>query len=92
MKFPKLPSKVEDYLDLKVALIFVGWIAFQAVLAMLPVGRVVEGQPLRTGKKLKYRLNGRLCAVSSFRTALYVLFVYPLYINYTDFYCYDNLH
>ncbi|KAJ8275197.1 hypothetical protein COCON_G00098220 [Conger conger] len=34
------------------------WILFQAVLYMLPVGKVTEGIPLKSGKRLKYRMNG----------------------------------
>jgi hypothetical protein len=41
------------------SVIKLGWFFFQAILYMLPVGRVVEGQPLRTGGKLKYRCNGK---------------------------------
>ncbi|KAJ8397672.1 hypothetical protein AAFF_G00436710 [Aldrovandia affinis] len=34
------------------------WFLFQAVLYVLPVGKVVDGMPLKSGKKLKYRING----------------------------------
>ncbi|XP_064196327.1 delta(14)-sterol reductase LBR [Anguilla rostrata] len=34
------------------------WILFQAVLYVLPVGKVAEGMPLKSGKRLKYRMNG----------------------------------
>ncbi|XP_061079458.1 delta(14)-sterol reductase LBR-like isoform X3 [Conger conger] len=36
------------------------WILFQAVLYMLPVGKVTEGIPLKSGKRLKYRMNGHV--------------------------------
>ncbi|XP_076873540.1 delta(14)-sterol reductase LBR [Brachyhypopomus gauderio] len=34
------------------------WILFHAVLSLLPIGKVVEGMPLKNGKTLKYRING----------------------------------
>lgn len=34
------------------------WIVFQAVLYTLPVGKLSEGMPLRSGERLKYRTNG----------------------------------
>ncbi|XP_031437297.1 delta(14)-sterol reductase LBR [Clupea harengus] len=41
------------------------WLCFQAVLCMLPLGKVVDGMPLKTGKKLKYRINGFLALLIS---------------------------
>ncbi|KAJ6654185.1 hypothetical protein lerEdw1_007282 [Lerista edwardsae] len=35
-----------------------GWIGLQAVLYMLPTGKVVEGIPLRDKSRLQYRING----------------------------------
>jgi hypothetical protein len=37
-----------------------GWIVFQAALAQLLPGRVVQGQPLADGRRLPYRMNGWL--------------------------------
>ncbi|XP_069744076.1 delta(14)-sterol reductase LBR-like isoform X2 [Narcine bancroftii] len=37
--------------------IFVLWFLFQALLYLLPIGKVVEGMPLANGKTLKYRIN-----------------------------------
>ncbi|KAI1897581.1 hypothetical protein AGOR_G00084740 [Albula goreensis] len=34
------------------------WLFFQALLYMLPIGKVVDGMPLNSGKRLKYRING----------------------------------
>ena len=56
---PKFSTDWKSYFDKEAALIYVGWFFFQAILYMLPVGRVVEGQPLRTGGKLKYKCNGK---------------------------------
>ncbi|XP_064407807.1 delta(14)-sterol reductase TM7SF2 [Latimeria chalumnae] len=38
-------------------LLYLAWIGFQAVLYMLPVGKVVEGMVLRDETRLKYRIN-----------------------------------
>ena len=59
LEVPSLPRNlVAAFFDIESALIFLGWFAFQALLAVLPIGRVVEGQPLKSGGKLKYRCNG----------------------------------
>ncbi|XP_039605001.1 delta(14)-sterol reductase LBR [Polypterus senegalus] len=43
------------------------WFLLQVFLHLLPVGKVVDGLPLESGKKLKYRINGfyaiLVCAV-----------------------------
>uniref|UniRef100_UPI00398F2585 delta(14)-sterol reductase LBR isoform X3 n=1 Tax=Pristiophorus japonicus TaxID=55135 RepID=UPI00398F2585 len=48
--------------------IFVLWFLFQALLYLLPIGKVVEGVPLANGKTLKYRINAfyafLLCAAA----------------------------
>ncbi|OQV15844.1 Lamin-B receptor [Hypsibius exemplaris] len=49
------------------ALFLVLWFGFQAFIYLLPIGKVVEGLPLRNGKRLKYRCNalqGFLIALS----------------------------
>ncbi|XP_005110968.1 delta(14)-sterol reductase TM7SF2 [Aplysia californica] len=66
---PKLPRNiVAAFLDVEVTLIFLAWIAFQALLAVLPIGRVVEGQPLKSGGRLKYRCNGFIAFVITLLT------------------------
>jgi len=57
-KIPAMPKKMSDYVNRDSAIAVVGFILFQALLAVIPVGRLVEGQPLKGGKKLKYRCNG----------------------------------
>ncbi|XP_028409831.1 delta(14)-sterol reductase-like [Dendronephthya gigantea] len=58
-KNPKitLPS-AKAFFDPQAAAVVYGWIAFQAFLNLLPLGKVVEGLPLQDRTKLKYRLNG----------------------------------
>ncbi|KAM7367598.1 hypothetical protein PAMP_013884 [Pampus punctatissimus] len=41
------------------------WISFQALLYTLPVGKLSEGMPLRSGERLKYRTNGFFAIVVS---------------------------
>lgn len=66
LQVPSLPRNlVTAFFDTEAAIIFLGWMAFQALLALLPVGRVVEGMPLKYGGKLKYRCNGFLALVVS---------------------------
>ena len=43
-----------------VLLLYMGWFAFQALLALALPGRVVEGSPLADGTRLRYRPNGWL--------------------------------
>lgn len=55
---PSIPRDWRSYFDVQAAAIYLGWIAFQALLYMVPIGPVVKGQPLRTGQRLNYRCNG----------------------------------
>ncbi|XP_056219380.1 delta(14)-sterol reductase LBR isoform X1 [Seriola aureovittata] len=49
------------------------WIVFQAVLYILPVGKLSDGMPLRSGERLKYRTNGFFAiAVSAVAVAVAV--------------------
>uniref|UniRef100_A0A3Q3R5G9 Delta(14)-sterol reductase n=1 Tax=Monopterus albus TaxID=43700 RepID=A0A3Q3R5G9_MONAL len=41
------------------------WILFQALLYILPFGKLSEGMPLKTGERLKYRTNGFFAIVVS---------------------------
>ena len=72
LEMPKLPSSISMLVDMEATLIFLGWFIFQAVLAVLPIGRVVEGQPLKSGDRLKYRLNGKY-RCQPFPTDLFLL-------------------
>jgi len=57
-KLLDLPKRVEYYLDWKAAAVFLGWLTFQALVYMIPIGRKVDGMHIVHGSKLKYRLNG----------------------------------
>ena len=39
--------------------VYLGWLAFQALLQAFAPGRSVEGAPLEDGTRLRYRMNGR---------------------------------
>uniref|UniRef100_A0A8C2HUR4 Delta(14)-sterol reductase LBR n=1 Tax=Cyprinus carpio TaxID=7962 RepID=A0A8C2HUR4_CYPCA len=56
--FPLELPALESLWDCQVFGIVLLWLLFQAVLALLPVGKLVEGMPLKNGKTLKYRING----------------------------------
>ncbi|XP_021467747.2 delta(14)-sterol reductase LBR isoform X2 [Oncorhynchus mykiss] len=56
MSAPPLPA-LDSLWDLQVFGMVVLWLLFQALLYMLPVGKVVEGMPLKNGGRLKYRMN-----------------------------------
>uniref|UniRef100_A0A4W5QE38 Delta(14)-sterol reductase LBR n=1 Tax=Hucho hucho TaxID=62062 RepID=A0A4W5QE38_9TELE len=56
MSPPPLPA-LDSLLDPHVFGMVVLWFLFQALLYVLPVGKVVEGIPLKNGEWLKYRMN-----------------------------------
>ncbi|XP_055741022.1 delta(14)-sterol reductase LBR-like [Salvelinus fontinalis] len=56
MRPPSLPA-LDSLLDPHVFGMVVLWFLFQALLYVLPVGKVVEGIPLKNGEWLKYRMN-----------------------------------
>uniref|UniRef100_A0A8B9GV69 Delta(14)-sterol reductase n=1 Tax=Astyanax mexicanus TaxID=7994 RepID=A0A8B9GV69_ASTMX len=58
LNFSLSPPLLESLWDWQVFGIVVLWLLFQAVLSLLPIGKVVEGMPLKNGKTLKYRING----------------------------------
>lgn len=56
--FPHMLPPLHSLWDWQVFGIVLLWLLFQAVLSLLPVGKVVNGMPLKNGKTLKYRING----------------------------------
>ncbi|XP_041035859.1 delta(14)-sterol reductase TM7SF2 isoform X2 [Carcharodon carcharias] len=57
----KVPSALptpSELWDLDMFLLVLGWFSLQAVLYMLPLGKVTQGMPLRDGSRLSYRING----------------------------------
>uniref|UniRef100_A0AAR2KNT9 Delta(14)-sterol reductase LBR n=1 Tax=Pygocentrus nattereri TaxID=42514 RepID=A0AAR2KNT9_PYGNA len=58
LNFPLTPPPLHSLWDCQVFGIVLLWLLFQAVLSLLPIGKVVEGMPLKNGKTLKYRING----------------------------------
>ncbi|XP_068564871.1 delta(14)-sterol reductase LBR [Cebidichthys violaceus] len=54
---PPLPP-LEAFWDAQALGFVILWILFQVLLYVLPVGKLSEGMPLRSGERLKYRTNG----------------------------------
>ncbi|KAM3861239.1 delta(14)-sterol reductase LBR [Diretmus argenteus] len=61
---PPLPP-LDSFWDTKALGVVLLWILFQALLHMLPVGKLSDGMPLRSGESLKYRTNGFFAIVVS---------------------------
>ena len=57
---------LHEWWSLEAAAVFLGWFAFQVALERLLPGDVAEGVKLKTGERLKYRLNGHLSFWISF--------------------------
>ncbi|XP_033103942.1 delta(14)-sterol reductase TM7SF2-like [Anneissia japonica] len=55
---PDFSKNWKDYYDFEAYMIFLGWMVFQAALYILPIGKVCQGQQLKNGSRLQYRLNG----------------------------------
>lgn len=69
-------------------LIVLGWIIFQAIIYMLPIGKVIKGRVLADGTCLDYRTNGFIALILSavgFAVCLYlkvqVSMVYDTFIG-----------
>ncbi|XP_039980736.1 delta(14)-sterol reductase LBR isoform X2 [Xiphias gladius] len=61
---PPLPT-LEAFWDAQALCFVILWILFQALLYILPVGKLSEGMPLSSGERLKYRTNGFFAIVVS---------------------------
>ena len=57
MKSFRIPLDWKEYFDLEVAALYLGFIALQFVLSIIPVGKVVDGLPDKLGIR-QYRCNG----------------------------------
>ncbi|XP_049612938.1 delta(14)-sterol reductase LBR isoform X2 [Syngnathus scovelli] len=58
VNFPPPVPPLETFWDAQALGFVVLWILFQVLLYILPVGKLSEGMPLRSGERLKYRTNG----------------------------------
>ncbi|XP_041831781.1 delta(14)-sterol reductase LBR [Melanotaenia boesemani] len=63
--FPPALPPLETFWDAQALGIVLLWVLFQALLYILPVGKLSEGMPLRSGNRLKYRTNGFFAIVVS---------------------------
>ncbi|XP_068609839.1 delta(14)-sterol reductase LBR [Brachionichthys hirsutus] len=61
---PPLPPP-ESFWDARALGFVILWVLFQALLYILPVGKLSDGMPLRSGARLKYRTNGFFAIVTS---------------------------
>ena len=59
-KLPACPGTLDAFFNLEVFGVVLGWYAFQALLALIPLGPLVKGQPIasQNGRRLDYRCNG----------------------------------
>lgn len=58
LNFPPPLPPLEAFWDPKALALVLLWVLFQALLYLLPIGKLSEGMPLRSGERLKYRTNG----------------------------------
>ncbi|XP_061405609.1 delta(14)-sterol reductase TM7SF2-like [Lethenteron reissneri] len=58
LQVPRLPCSPLELWDGTAFLVVLGWCLLQCALYSLPMGTVAEGTPLKSGKRLKYNLNG----------------------------------
>ncbi|KAI5619933.1 lamin-B receptor, partial [Silurus asotus] len=58
LSFPRMLPPLDSLWDWQVFGITLLWLLFQAVLSLLPIGKVVNGMPLKNGETLTYRING----------------------------------
>ncbi|XP_043915779.1 delta(14)-sterol reductase LBR isoform X2 [Protopterus annectens] len=85
---PRLPC-LHSLWNSTVCGFFLLWVFFQALLYLLPLGKVAEGLPLSSGKKLRYRINGFyafLITSAAVGTAVYykidLLYIYDHFIQF----------
>lgn len=65
MNFPPQLPALQSFWDVQALGVVVLWMLFQAILYVLPVGKLSEGMPLRSGERLQYRTNGFFAIVVS---------------------------
>ncbi|PIK61428.1 putative delta(14)-sterol reductase isoform X2 [Apostichopus japonicus] len=63
--YPTCEGDWKKYFDVEAFLLVIGWIVFQVLIYFIPVGRIVQGLPLRSGKRLKYYVNAFYALVLS---------------------------
>lgn len=83
---PDFEKDWQKYFDLNAFLLVLGWIAFQIVIYFIPVGRIVQGLPLRTGKRLKYYENAFYALVLSLVSLGLLVYYKKPYTMVTDNY------
>ncbi|KAM6905903.1 delta(14)-sterol reductase LBR isoform 3-T3 [Lycodopsis pacificus] len=86
---PPLPP-LQAFWDAQAFGFVVLWILFQVLLYVLPVGKLSEGMPLRSGERLKYRTNGffaitvsSLVAVAAVHQGVDLTFIHSHFLQLT---------
>ncbi|NWY33638.1 LBR protein, partial [Pheucticus melanocephalus] len=85
LNFPPLPA-LESLWDWRVFGVILLWFFLQAAFYLLPIGKVVEGLPLSSGRRLQYRINGFYAFILT-AAAVGVLLYFELELHYL----YDHL-
>ncbi|KAJ8303388.1 hypothetical protein KUTeg_019784 [Tegillarca granosa] len=57
IRIPSIPTSWEAYFNTEASMIYLGFIFCHVIFDLLPLGKVVDGQPMRDGTVLKYRCN-----------------------------------
>jgi lamin-B receptor len=58
LRLPVFPKDLASYYNRDAVFIVLGWFFMQALLALVPIGPIVHGQPLQGGRRLEYNCNG----------------------------------
>ncbi|XP_070554979.1 delta(14)-sterol reductase LBR-like [Ptychodera flava] len=83
---PQVTFDLSDYLDRDAVLIFIGWMLFQTLLYLAPIGTETEGVVLRNGTRLIYKINAFYVVIISFAMfGLGVYYDYPLHVLYDKY-------
>ncbi|NXS93631.1 LBR protein, partial [Jacana jacana] len=85
MNFPPPLPALESLWETRVFGVFLLWFFLQALFYLLPIGKVVEGLPLSSGRRLHYRINGFYAFVLT-AAAIGIL----LYFQFELHYLYDH--
>ncbi|NXU49992.1 LBR protein, partial [Turnix velox] len=89
MNFPPPLPALQSLWETRVFGIFLLWFFLQALFSLLPIGKVVEGLPLSSGRRLHYRINGFyafLTTAAAIGTLLYFEFeLHYLYDHFLQF-------
>ncbi|XP_057316287.1 delta(14)-sterol reductase LBR-like [Hydractinia symbiolongicarpus] len=81
LKMPQFPE-FSKFFSWKSVGYVTGWFTFQAILSMLPIGKLVAGPRLDDQKKLHYRLNGLSSLIFTMAIFVYTTYFRKIPENY----------